>query len=313
MAVVRAQQTGALQPTAQMPFGAQRMGTFTPIRLIQPQTPEQRQAIDNLVQELQRISPQLFSTAGQSTNQQLAIALPSSLQSAGAQPAQQTATAPQAAQFPPAQPAQPISQEPPLQNQPIPQVQPAQQTPSAQPALQTQAPQEQAPQTQAPQEQAPQTQAPQEQAPQAQIPQAPAPQEQAPQAQTPQAAPEPSPTPEQPDASPAPAADQETSSDPADSEIPLSFALNALFHTASSTAETSSDSLPFGLHFDTSSSELGRLEFENSSRESASSRTRGSSMGSSALDEWAGLDSSAARPAVSLGALGLSLIAICGL
>ncbi|KAJ2451349.1 hypothetical protein EV183_003677 [Coemansia sp. RSA 2336] len=286
MTMVSGQQTGALQP---MSLGVQRMSTFTPIRLIQPQTPEQRQAIDNLVQELQRISPQLFSTAGQSNNQQLAIALPSNPQAAGAQPAQQTGAAPQAVQFPqasqqpvtqeqqPVTPQQPVAQ----QQQPVAQVQPAQQVPPAQPTPQASAPQV-APQV-APQELPSQEQPSQEQPSQEQTLQAP----------------EPAPTPEQPATASSPEVDQETSSDPTDNEIPLSFALNALFHTASSREDTS-DTLPFGLHFDTSSTELDGLESE-------------SSMSASTLDEWAGLDSSAATPAMSLALLGITLTVICGL
>ncbi|KAJ2845111.1 hypothetical protein IWW36_004923 [Coemansia brasiliensis] len=319
MAVVSAQQTAGLQPAAQMPFGTQGMGMFTPIRLIQPQTQEQRQAIDNLVQELQRISPQLFSTAGQSNNQQLAIALPSTgPQPAGpqqqAQPAQQTAPqqiapAPQAIQFPQTQ------QTP--QAQPVPQAQQAQQTPQAPQALQAQ------PAQQASQELPPQSQLTPQVEPAA--PQAPLVQPTL-QAQPPEAAPEPAPTPEQTEATPSLAVSPAATSDSAESDIPLSFALNALFQTASrgSTAEASSDSLPFGLHFDTISTELGSLELESSSGQESTSRhhwpsassshTRGSSTSaSSALDEWAGLDSSAAKPAVSLVALGLSLLVIYGL
>ncbi|KAJ2745835.1 hypothetical protein GGI20_001836 [Coemansia sp. BCRC 34301] len=52
------------------------MNAFTPIRLIQPQNSEQQRAIQSLVQELQKASPQLFSNIGQPGNQQLALALP---------------------------------------------------------------------------------------------------------------------------------------------------------------------------------------------------------------------------------------------
>ncbi|KAJ2039516.1 hypothetical protein H4S03_001646 [Coemansia sp. S3946] len=52
------------------------MNSFTPIRLIQPQNSEQQRAIQSLVQELQKSSPQLFSNIGQPGNQQLALALP---------------------------------------------------------------------------------------------------------------------------------------------------------------------------------------------------------------------------------------------
>ncbi|KAJ2465770.1 hypothetical protein GGI03_002477 [Coemansia sp. RSA 2337] len=64
--VVCAQQTAAGRP----------MNSFTPIRLIQPQNSEQQRAIQSLVQELQKSSPQLFSNIGQPGNQQLALALP---------------------------------------------------------------------------------------------------------------------------------------------------------------------------------------------------------------------------------------------
>ncbi|KAJ2539317.1 hypothetical protein GGF49_005295 [Coemansia sp. RSA 1853] len=96
----------------------------------------------------------------------------------------------------------------------------------------------------------------------------------------------------------------------------LSFALNALFQTTSSTStsETWSDSVPFGLHMESDDSELGSLtridEDSRSGRHSTShhrSRSRGSSMSDS--DEWAGLDSSAAHSAMSLVALGLALVA----
>ncbi|KAI9500436.1 hypothetical protein BX070DRAFT_255126 [Coemansia spiralis] len=59
-------------------FSSPGVNGFTPIRLIQPQTPEQQQAIQNLVQELQKTSPQLFSNIGQpGGQQQVALALPS--------------------------------------------------------------------------------------------------------------------------------------------------------------------------------------------------------------------------------------------
>ncbi|KAJ2119355.1 hypothetical protein IW147_005935 [Coemansia sp. RSA 720] len=81
-----------------------------------------------------------------------------------------------------------------------------------------------------------------------------------------------------------------------------------------STSETWSDSVPFGLHVESDDSELGSLtridEDSRSGRHSTShhrSRSRGSSMSDS--DEWAGLDSSAAHSAMSLVALGLALVA----
>ncbi|KAJ2459379.1 hypothetical protein GGF42_001506 [Coemansia sp. RSA 2424] len=52
------------------------MNAFTPIRLIQPQNPEQQRAIQSLVQELQKSAPQLFANIGQPGSQQLALALP---------------------------------------------------------------------------------------------------------------------------------------------------------------------------------------------------------------------------------------------
>ncbi|KAJ2509386.1 hypothetical protein GGI11_005902 [Coemansia sp. RSA 2049] len=72
------------------------MTGFTPIRLIQPQTPEQQQAIQNLVDELRKASPQLFSNLGQTNGQQIAIALPSA-----------TPNAPAASAAPALQPQQP--------------------------------------------------------------------------------------------------------------------------------------------------------------------------------------------------------------
>ncbi|KAJ2549123.1 hypothetical protein GGH95_006302, partial [Coemansia sp. RSA 1836] len=66
VAVVGAQQTATSRP----------MNAFTPIRLIQPQNPEQQRAIQSLVQELQKSAPQLFANIGQPGSQQLALALP---------------------------------------------------------------------------------------------------------------------------------------------------------------------------------------------------------------------------------------------
>ncbi|KAJ1728675.1 hypothetical protein LPJ72_005357 [Coemansia sp. Benny D160-2] len=81
------------------------MTGFTPIRLIQPQTPEQQQAIQNLVDELRKASPQLFSNLGQTNGQQIAIALPSATPNA---PAASVAPAP-----PPQQPQTPAPAVPP--------------------------------------------------------------------------------------------------------------------------------------------------------------------------------------------------------
>ncbi|KAJ2802282.1 hypothetical protein H4R20_003339 [Coemansia guatemalensis] len=267
--VVRAQQTGT--PGT----GVQAMGSFTPIRLIQAQTPEQQQAIQNLVQELQRSSPQLFSALGQTGSQQLAIALPGAAATSSQQASQPQQQAQQASQSQQPQQFQPI--------QAAPQLAPVS-TPAAAPATPVVNPQPPAP-----------TPVP-----------APVPLPQATElppaaAQTPQAAPT------------------------ADATTPLSFALNAMFRTSSpQAAETSSDSLPFGLHFDQSDSELGDMHSADSSDGDASitpthhfstrhSHTWGSSMHDSSsesdsFDEWAGLDSSAAKPAASLVAVGLALL-----
>ncbi|KAJ1999231.1 hypothetical protein GGI04_000617 [Coemansia thaxteri] len=67
---------GAASVGAQQTAAARPMNAFTPIRLIQPQNTEQQRAIQSLVQELQKSSPQLFSNVGQPGNQQLALALP---------------------------------------------------------------------------------------------------------------------------------------------------------------------------------------------------------------------------------------------
>ncbi|KAJ2534120.1 hypothetical protein EV175_007047, partial [Coemansia sp. RSA 1933] len=82
MAVVSGQQQQQQFPGAAS-TGSPNMGGFTPIRLIQPQTPEQQQAIQNLVDELRKSSPQLFSSIGQGNGQQVAIALPPTAPSAG--------------------------------------------------------------------------------------------------------------------------------------------------------------------------------------------------------------------------------------
>ncbi|KAJ2310078.1 hypothetical protein IWW54_003391 [Coemansia sp. RSA 2705] len=190
-AVVSAQQaapaqpgTQAWQPGAQASQPAsQSTGMFTPIRLIQPQTSEQRQAIQNLVQELQRISPQMFSTIGTSNARCRARGIWSNARARGCRPC----------------------------------------------------------------------------------------------------------------------ANRSSSSD--------------------SSVETSSDSLPFGLHFDSPDSELGSLVDGDLSSDSDSSSIRhrstlhhsshvhGSSMsGSNSFDDFAGLDSPATRPAVSLLAVGLALV-----
>ncbi|KAJ2078283.1 hypothetical protein H4R24_004591 [Coemansia sp. RSA 988] len=260
------------QQTATSGAGVPTMGSFTPIRLIQAQTPEQQQAIQNLIQELQRSSPQLFSALGQSSNQQLAIALPGTTVTPSQQVSQQ--------QQQPQQPQQPQLPEQSRQPQPI---ELPEQSRQPQPIEVAPVP----------------TPIPVPGPPLQQI--------------------EPSPTP----AAHPPEAAQEAPT--ADTSTPLSFALNAMFRTSSpQAAETPSDSLPFGLHFDQSDSELGDMHSSDSSSNDAlltpthhfstrPSHTRGSSMQDSSsesesFDEWAGLDSSATKSATSLVAVGLALL-----
>ncbi|KAJ1663580.1 hypothetical protein IW140_004825 [Coemansia sp. RSA 1813] len=77
------QHSPSAAPSGPTNLNTPSMGGFTPIRLIQPQTPEQQQAIQNLVDELRKSSPQLFSSIGQGNGQQVAIALPSTAPNAG--------------------------------------------------------------------------------------------------------------------------------------------------------------------------------------------------------------------------------------
>ncbi|KAJ2157193.1 hypothetical protein GGF46_004671 [Coemansia sp. RSA 552] len=276
--VASAQQTPASAPATQL------MNTFTPIRLIQPQTQEQQQAIQRLIQELQRSSPQLFSATGQPGNQQMAIALPPELQGFR-QPATAVASN--------GNTAQPVSNGNTAQ--------PVSNGNTAQPAP--------APTPEAP---APTPEAP------APTPEAPAPTPEEP-ASSPEA---PAPSPEEPaPKAPVPSQAADSGQD-VNAPTPLSFALDAMFR--GSGKETSS-LLPFGLHFDSSTAdELGPISTpEVSSQESSmsehqwthhrhsSSRGRGGSggeTGSDSLDDWAGLDSSAATPAMSLVAIGLAVL-----
>ncbi|KAJ2662207.1 hypothetical protein IWW48_001947 [Coemansia sp. RSA 1200] len=120
-------------------FNQPSMSGFTPIRLIQPQTPEQQQAIQNLVDELRKASPQLFSNLGQTNGQQIAIALPS------ATPNTPTASVAPAPQQQPQQPQQPQALQPQVpqqQEQPqVPQA-PAPAVPPEAPAATSSAPAE---------------------------------------------------------------------------------------------------------------------------------------------------------------------------
>ncbi|KAJ2614934.1 hypothetical protein H4S08_001485 [Coemansia sp. RSA 1365] len=277
--VVQAQQTSS--PGTGMPA----MGSLTPIRLIQAQTPEQQQAIQKLVQELQRSSPQLFSALSQTGGQQLAIALPS----ATGTPSQQVA-----------QPQQPQQLQQPQPIQMAPQPAPVS-TPVAAPATPESNPQPAAP---------------------APVP-APAP---APLPFTNSAELSPTPVAQSSEAVQAPQAALATGT-----STPLSFALNAMFQTSSPQGvETLSDTLPFGLHFDQTESELGDMHSSDSSASDVSitlthhfstrpSPTWGSSIHrssseSDSFDEWAGLDNSAAKSAASLAAVALALVyAVVGL
>ncbi|KAJ2505003.1 hypothetical protein GGI11_007159 [Coemansia sp. RSA 2049] len=111
------------------------MAGFTPIRLIQPQTPDQQQAIQNLVDELRKASPQLFSNLGQTNGQQIAIALPSTTPNA---PAASVAPAPH-----PQQPQTPqVPQVPQQQEQPQAPQTPALAVPPEAPAATSSAPAE---------------------------------------------------------------------------------------------------------------------------------------------------------------------------
>ncbi|KAJ1731624.1 hypothetical protein LPJ61_002446 [Coemansia biformis] len=250
-AAASAQQT--LAPLAQQPA----RNSFTPFRVIQAQTPEQRQAIQNLIQELQRSSPELFAAFGQPGSQQLALAVP---------PAETTGAAPQAS--------------PPPQQQS--QQQPQQMQSGAAPGA---------------------------------VPVAP----------PPTGAPSAPPFPFSAAAPPAAA-----SAVPSAATTPLSFALNALFPASSQPIQaTPSDSLPFGLHFGSADSELAGLGTPDASSDGPdqvssavgqhhasvhpSSRSPGAgSSEPSSFNEWAGLDSSAATPAVTLAAIGLALLSAAG-
>ncbi|KAJ2372781.1 hypothetical protein IW150_003951, partial [Coemansia sp. RSA 2607] len=87
---------------------------FTPIRLIQPQDPEQQRTIQSLVQELQKTSPQLFSNIGQNGGQQqLALAVPSPLVGSNQVPAPAPQSMPQPFQSQVAAPAVPPAPSPP--------------------------------------------------------------------------------------------------------------------------------------------------------------------------------------------------------
>ncbi|KAJ2781651.1 hypothetical protein H4R18_002753 [Coemansia javaensis] len=201
-----------------------------------PQTPEQSQAIQSLVQELQRTSPQLFSSLAQPGGQQLAIALPQ-LQNTAAALAQ----------------------------------------PSAQPAPQTAQP-----------------------APTLPTGMAPFPAGVLPTAAT----------------GTAPTAAGDASVTAEDGPTTLSFALNALFRTTGTADnEASSDTVPFGLHFDTAETELGALAALGPRSSSGEKHhTVHHAWGASASeseDEWAGLDSGAAgRPPAALAAVGMALLCI---
>ncbi|KAJ2835796.1 hypothetical protein J3B02_006539, partial [Coemansia erecta] len=259
----------------------QGLNAFTPIRLIQPQDPEQQRAIQSLVQELQRTSPQLFSNVGQNGGQQqLALAVPT-MSAGGILPAQ-TVPRPFQSQVPPPAPAPAPAQVP---------------VPAPTPAV---------------------TSAP-----------SPAP--------SPAPAPVPAPVPASsapvPSAAePSTASTASTSAPPAlmagTTNLPLNFVVNGMQDSNTMHEQTENGGLPFGLHFDASHSSTEVWSDESSwhgkptkgSHGGHRSKTHLGSSGedddsdidsvSEEYDDLSGLDSSAAKVAVSLVAIGVSLLAM---
>ncbi|KAJ1876747.1 hypothetical protein H4R99_002495 [Coemansia sp. RSA 1722] len=244
----------------------QGLNAFTPIRLIQAQDPEQQRAIQSLVQELQKTSPQLFTNVGQSGGQQqLALAVPT--MPASSQPAQQT--------VPQAMPQPFQSQVPPPA--PVPASVPAPApTPAATPAP------------------------------------APAP------------APGPAPVPAPVSSAPTPASTDPSSLMTSTTGLPLNFVANG-FMDHNQMHEHSDDEIPFGLHFDASHSSMDSVWSDESSRHGKPTKgSHGSHQGKPSMsdddedldsiseeyDDLSGLDSSATKVAVSLVAIGVSLLAM---
>ncbi|KAJ2776929.1 hypothetical protein GGI15_004681 [Coemansia interrupta] len=248
---------------------------FTPIRLIQAQDPEQQRTIQSLVQELQKSSPQLFSNIGQNGGQQqLALAVPSPLVGNNQAPAPAPQSIPQ--QF---------------QSQIV--------APSPAPAI------------------------------------APAP------VPTPQAPPAPVPAPVPISASMSTTANSGVGASQATplasgTDLPLNFVVNGM-SAVDTVGELPADSLPFGLHFDATHSSLEDDEDESgamwsdshghhashgngkSSKGPHTAHRSRSGTGSSDdeidgmsdnYDDLSGLDSSATKTAMSLVAIGLSLLGV---
>ncbi|KAI8323466.1 hypothetical protein GQ54DRAFT_332535 [Martensiomyces pterosporus] len=274
-------------------------GSNAPIRLIQAQSPDQQSAIHSLVQELQRTSPQLFQSMGPPGNERVAIALPPDFLNGGhgsASPAT-AIPAPVPAPAPPPAPA-PIPVPPTPSKPPVPDAaaptapQPATLSPPPAPSLAAISPFE-------------------------------------------------LPTPKAPLMAPPGLAPASTNSgapsSSAAASTPLSFVVNALLQNADSsrphsTGTPATANLPFGLHFDTtqegmydqSSSEdnvsgnggsSSRSEFDasrwlDSTLPDMASADDMSSSDEPSSEEESGLSSSASRAAVSLVAIGLSLLSI---
>ncbi|KAJ1721506.1 hypothetical protein LPJ53_003966 [Coemansia erecta] len=250
---------------------------FTPIRLIQAQDPEQQRTIQSLVQELQKSSPQLFSNIGQNGGQQqLALAVPSPLVGSGQAPAPAPQSLPQ-------------------------QFQPQVAAPSPAPAV-------------------------------APAP-APVPTPQAPPAPVPAPAPIPSSMPTMTDSA---VGTSQATPLASGTNLPLNFVVNGM-SAVDTVGELPADSLPFGLHFDASHSSLedddnesndmwsdshGHHASHSSGKSSKGPHTAHrsrSGTGSSGdemdgmsdnYDDLSGLDSSATKTAMSLVAIGLSLLGV---
>ncbi|KAJ1843632.1 hypothetical protein LPJ73_005431 [Coemansia sp. RSA 2703] len=241
---------------------------FTPIRLIQPQDPEQQRTIQSLVQELQKTSPQLFSNIGQNGGQQqLALAVPSPLVGSNQVPAPAPQSMPQPFQSQVAAPAVPPAPSPPA---PIPAPVPVPApTSSSVPTMTNSV------------------------------------------ASTSQATPLASGT-----------------------NLPLNFVVNGM-SAVDTVGELPADSLPFGLHFDASHSSLDDDESDDmwsdshghhashgsgkSSKGPHTAHRSRSGTGSSDdemdgmsdnYEDLSGLDSSATKNAMSLVAIGLSLLGV---
>ncbi|KAJ1843658.1 hypothetical protein LPJ73_005425 [Coemansia sp. RSA 2703] len=241
---------------------------FTPIRLIQPQDPEQQRTIQSLVQALQKTSPQLFSNIGQNGGQQqLALAVPSPLVGSNQVPTPAPQSMPQPFQSQVAAPTVPPAPSPPA---PIP-------------------------------------------------------------------APVPVPAPTSssvPTVTDSVASTSQATPLASGTNLPLNFVVNGM-SAVDTVGEFPADSLPFGLHFDASHSSLDDDESDDMWSDShghhASHSSGKSSKGphtahrsrsgtgssddemdgmSDNYEDLSGLDSSATKTAMSLVAIGLSLLGV---